>query len=92
MDKRKKQLKKLSLKSDVINTIIGIALIVSLIFVFINPTNRYAILAACLMGGMLNLMNGLKQRKDPIRKSMGMSLIMMGVIVILLGFVILRML
>lgn len=92
MDNFKKQLKKFSLKSDLINTMIGIALAVSLVCIFINPMNRYAILAACILGGLLNLMNGLKQMKDPVRKSMGMTLIMMGIIVIVLGFVIIGML
>lgn len=71
-----------------INTAAGIVLIVSVVLIFVFPYNHYAILAACISGGFINIMNGLKQRKEPGRKSMAMTLIMMGVIVIFLGFVI----
>ena len=97
MGKYKEQLKeftsrnsKLSLM-DLFNTIIGIALIVSLILVFQNPGNRFAILATCLSGGLMNILNGLKQWKDPKRKMMGMTFFMMGAIVIALGFIIMDM-
>jgi hypothetical protein len=90
MNNRKKQLEKLPIKSDIINTIVGIALIVSVVLIFIFPYNQYAILAACISGGLINIMNGLKQRKEPGRKSMSMTLIMMGIIVIFLGFVIIK--
>lgn len=98
MNRLKEQLKEFSAKNnklnlmDLFNTIVGIALIVSLILVFQNPGNRYAILATCLSGGLMNILNGLKQWKDPKRKMMGMTFFMMGVIVIALGFIIMDML
>jgi hypothetical protein len=76
---------------DLINTIAGIALIVSLILIFNYPTNRYAILAACLSGGLVNIISGLKQSKDPKRKMTGLTFVMLGVIVIVLGFIIVEM-
>ena len=88
MNDPKKQSKKPSVTIDLINTVAGIALIVSVVLIFVFPYNHFAILAACISGGFINIMNGLKQKKEPGRKSMAMSLIMMGVIVILLGFVI----
>ncbi len=88
MNDRKKQSKKSSATIDMINTAAGIVLIVSVVLIFVFPYNHYAILAACISGGFINIMNGLKQRKEPGRKSMAMTLIMMGVIVIFLGFVI----
>ncbi len=76
---------------DLINTIVGIALIVSLILIFQNPMNRYAILAACISGGLVNILNGVKQTRNPKSKMTGMTFIMMGVIVIVLGFIIIEM-
>jgi len=85
MNRLRKLLKDISLKSDIINVIVGVVLIVSLIIIFQNPYNRYAILIACISGGLMNILNGLKYRKDPKKKTMGMSFLMMGVIVMLLG-------
>lgn len=76
---------------DLINTIVGVALIVSLVLIFQHPENRYAILAACLSGGLMNILNGLKQMKDVKRRMMGMTFLMMGTIVIILGFLIIQM-
>jgi hypothetical protein len=97
MNRFKKQLEEFSSVSskvnilDLINTIVGIVLIVSLILIFQNPMNRYAILAACISGGLVNVLNGVKQMKDPKRKMTGLTFIMMGVIVIVLGFIIIEM-
>lgn len=91
MNDPKKQSKKPSLAIDIVNTVAGIALIVSVILIFIFPYNHFTILTACISGGFMNIVNGLKQRKEPGRRSMSMALIMMGVIVIFLGFVIISM-
>jgi uncharacterized membrane protein HdeD (DUF308 family) len=88
----RKLLKELSLKSEIINLLVGIVLIVSLILIFQNPLNQYAILAACTSGGLMNIMNGLKQMKDPKKKTSGMSFLMMGCIVIALGFIVVELL
>ncbi len=79
-------------RMDLFNTLAGIALIVSLVLVFYNPSNRYAILSICLFGGLVNILNGLKNWKNPKRKTMGMTFFMMGIIVIVLGFIIMDML
>ncbi len=88
MNDPKRQPKKPSVKGDIINTVAGIALVVFVVLIFVFPNNHYAILAACITGGLMNIMNGLKQRKGPAGGSMGTSLIVMGVIVILLGFIV----
>lgn len=94
MSKFKKQLEEYLTKNnrinlvDLINIVVGVALIVSLILIFQHPTNRYAILVACLSGGIMNILNGMKQMKDPKRKMTGLTYVMMGVIVIVLGFII----
>ena len=92
MDKRKKLLEKFTLKSDIINLILGIALIVSLILIYQNPMNKYAILAACISGGLMNIMNGMKLMKDPKKKTSGMTFVLMGVMVLFLGFFIVEIL
>ena len=76
---------------DLINTVVGVILIVSLILIFQHPTNRYAIMAACISGGLMNILNGMKQIKNPKYKMTGLTYIMMGVIVIVLGFIIIEM-
>jgi len=92
VDKRKKLLEKFTLKSDIINLILGIALIVSLILIYQNPMNKYAILAACISGGLMNIMNGMKLMKDPKKKTSGMTFVLMGVMVLFLGFFIVEIL
>jgi uncharacterized membrane protein HdeD (DUF308 family) len=92
VDKFKKLLEEFSLKADIINTLMGIALIVSLILIFLNPNNQYAILIACISGGLMNIQNGLKLMKDPKKKTTGMSFLLLGAIVIILGFIIITML
>jgi predicted membrane channel-forming protein YqfA (hemolysin III family) len=92
VEKLRKFLKQFTLKSDIINLLVGIALIVSLIFIYQNPLNKYAILAACVSGGLINIMNGLKLIKDPKKKTSGMTYLMMGSIVVILGFIIVEIL
>ena len=91
MNRLKKLFSDFSLRADIINIIIGIVLIVSLIFVFLNPYHRYAILTACLSGGLMNIMNGLKMLRDPKKKTLSMSFVMMGIVLIFLGFYLVNM-
>jgi hypothetical protein len=88
VERLKKLLKEFSLKRDIVNSIIGLALVVSIILIFQNPNNPYAIMLACAAGGLMNIMNGLNMIKDPKKKMMGMSFIMMGIILATLGFII----
>jgi hypothetical protein len=86
MDRWKKLLEEFSLKSDLMITLMGISLIISLLFIFQDPGNDTAVLAAALSGGCIYLLNGLKLWKDPKKKMTGYSYLMMGIIVILFGF------
>lgn len=88
MNKDKKERSKFLLKSDMINVIVGVILVVSLIFVYQNPYNTIAILTACIAGGLINLMNGFKTMKDPKRKTTGLTYLMTGIVIIVLGFII----
>lgn len=92
MDKWKKLFEQFSQKMDLINTIMGIVLIVSVFFIYKNPSNQYAILTACISGGFINILNGIKQMKQPKYKVSGMTFFMLGVIIIFIGFIILNML
>ncbi len=89
MERNKKLLEKISLKANMINGIIGAVLIVSLLFIFLNPYNRYAILTASIAGGMMNMVNGLRMMTGANR-STGASMVMTGFILIILGFVIIQ--
>ena len=84
----KKLLQEISIRNDIINLCIGIGLLISILFVFLLPQNPYPILSACFFGGAMNLMNGLRLMKEPLRRTNGITFIMLGVIVIVLGFII----
>ena len=88
MDKLKKLIKDFSLSYDVINLLLGMVLLVFLILVFRHPSNRLFLFIAFASGGLMNIVNGLKFKKDLKRKNMGMSFILFGMIVILIGFLI----
>jgi len=91
MNRLRKIINEISLQSDKINAIWGIALVISLLLVFFYPNNQFAILAACIFGGLMNIMNGIKYRRDPMRKTIGMTFIMMGLLIIFLGFFLMNM-
>lgn len=88
MDKLKKLVDKLSLKGDIIIVLMGIALLISLAFVFKNPWNKTAVLTAFVFGGLLNSFQGLKYMRNSKNKSTGMSFIMLGILFIVIGFII----
>lgn len=90
MEKLKKLFKEYSLRSDLVNSLLGIVLIVALILLFLYPYNRYAILTACSSGGLINISNGLKLMKDPKKTTTGMTFLMMGGILIFVGFFIIK--
>lgn len=73
-------------KSNSINGLIGIALLISLLIVFQNPNNKFAIITASTTAGLLNMMNGFKLMKDPKKKTTAASYLLMGVILIAFGF------
>jgi len=76
---------------DVINVMLGIAIIILVILIMMYPYNKYIRLAAFSVGGLMNISNGLKYLKDSKKKSMGMNLIMVGVFVIIVGVVVTKM-
>lgn len=87
MNKLIKFLKEFALLYDVIITILGIVLIISVLLAFQNPSNHYVVFAAFTAGGLINVFNGLKLLKDSKKKNMGMSSILFGIIIIFAGYV-----
>jgi hypothetical protein len=90
MDQRNNLFEKLKKKNIKINTVLSIVLVLALFYYFLKPNSRYAILAACFAGGAINVINGRNMWKEPTKRSMGMSYVLFGVIIIALGFVIVR--
>lgn len=86
MDKQIKRMKELSLSYDVINTVLGIVLLIFLFLVFRHPQNSLYLILAFTVGGAMNIVNGLKYRKDPKRKNLGVPFVLFGIIVIMLGY------
>jgi hypothetical protein len=90
MDKLKKLLERFSFESNILSAVVGIALISSIMFISVNPGNKSAILAACISGGSLYILNGLKLIVKPKKNMAGMTYLLMGIILVVLGFVILQ--
>ncbi len=64
----------------------GILMLVALL-VFSVTRNVYSIAAVIVLGGFMNIINGLSMVRRKERKTMGMSMILLGII-ILFAFVI----
>lgn len=90
MNNLRKLLERVSKKSSIINALAGILLVLALVIIYRNPNNQFAILTACIAGGIMNMMFGINARKDPKRKMTAMSYVLMGVILIGLGFYLIR--
>jgi hypothetical protein len=85
MNKFKNMMKDHKLMLDFINVLLGVIIVILIIGVFMYPQNRFIVKAAFLIGGLMNVVNGLKIRKDNTKQSMGMNLVMIGGIIIFIG-------
>lgn len=85
MSKLLKRLMKNNLIMDTINVILGIALIVFVFLLALFPNNQYILLIAITIGGLMNISNGVKMIKQKKKSNMGMTFLMMGVMLIILG-------
>lgn len=90
MERLKKLLQELHLHYDFIITILGIALTILIVLLFTGMNNKYILLTAITLGGLIYIANGLKITKDPKKRNMGMSYIMFGVIIIFIGLVLVK--
>lgn len=86
MEKIYKILKENKLFLDVFNVILGVAVIVLIVLLFINPENSVFLFSALLTGGFMNIVNGLLHLQKR-NKAMSLVLIVMGVIIIFLAFI-----
>lgn len=90
MNKRNKLFEMLLRKNIKINTVLSFVLIIALFYFFLKPNSQYAILAACFAGGSINVVNGISMWREPVKRTMGMSYLLFGVIIIALGFIIVQ--
>lgn len=88
MERLKRMMNSYYKYQDAISLLLGVALIVLLILIKTVPGNKLVLLGAFLLGGLLNISNGLKFSSDQKKKNLGRSSIMLGVIIIFLGMVI----
>lgn len=88
MNGLKKRFKDIILIRKFFSASLGLVFVASLMILFQNPLNQYAVLAICISAGLMNVQNGIKYMEDSKKKTMGMTSLMMGAIVILLGFLI----
>lgn len=86
MNKRNNLLEKLIKKKIKMNTILSIVLVIALFYYFLKPSSKYAIFVACFAGGSINMVNGMNMWRIPSKRSMGMSYLLFGAIIIALGF------
>ena len=71
---------------DIVNIVLGIVVIILIGLLFHDPSNSGAILGAFFVGGLMNMLNGMKHLKvNNKNKQTSYGLIMLGVILICLG-------
>jgi flagellar basal body-associated protein FliL len=87
LNKFRKFIEELLKKTDIVVMILTIVLVISIFFVFQYPNDQWPIISACASGGLMNILTGLKQTKNPSKKSSGMTFVMLGVIIVILGFI-----
>jgi 4-hydroxybenzoate polyprenyltransferase len=88
MNGLKKLIAKFSSMYDIIIALIGIALFIIVIIIFMNHQNLTVILIACIACGIINILQGLKMMKDPKKRMTGMSYLLLGIVIIVVGFLI----
>lgn len=88
MNKKKKLLQDHNLLIDILNTLLGIALIIFLILIFKNPRDKRVIMTAFFLGGSMNILNGIKYLKTPKKNAMGTTSVILGIIIIFIGYAI----
>ncbi|MCR5585043.1 MAG: hypothetical protein K6F63_06405 [Lachnospiraceae bacterium] len=71
------------LVKEVLNMIMGILIVVALL-VFSLTKNLISICAVILLGALINIFNGLFMIRSKEKKTMGMSMIMLGIAIILI--------
>lgn len=78
--------RELKLTPNAVITVLVIAFIVFLTMTLIYPERLFFSYGAFMAGGMLNIVNGLKLVNDKKKRSIGITYIFFGIIIIFLGF------
>lgn len=85
MERIYKIIKDNKLLLDIFNVVLGVIVIAFIVLLFINPDNEYFLGGAFGVSGLMNITNGLRQIKVKHKKSMGQSLIMIGIVTFIVG-------
>ena len=82
---RWKQMLNRSFWEDTLSVVFGILLCVAIGLVLYRPTNRVALMLLFVAGGGVNLFNGMKLYRNKKQRNMGMSMILLGAVILVIG-------
>lgn len=71
---------------DIISVLLGIAILILIILMCINPNNVIIITAVFILAGCINLFNGIKLFNQKEKRNTAMILITMGIVIFFIGF------
>lgn len=84
--------KKKEMLTDVFNVLLGLLLCGSIVVVCMNPGNRTALLCLFFSGAGVNIGNGIKMCRDPKQRNIGYSMLLLGAVILIIGFYVLTVL
>lgn len=90
MNKLKNIIDRISQKSNILIAVTGVILLISLICVYLIPDSKISLLTACVACGLMNIIQGIKFMDNKNKKTTGWSMLTLGIIIIVVGFVIVR--
>lgn len=70
---------------DWLSVLLGILLCIAIFAVARNPSGRTGLILLVFAGGGLNIINGLKLYRKPKQRNLGMSMMMLGVMILFIG-------
>jgi hypothetical protein len=82
--------KKRNLITDILNTVIGLVLLVAIILFILFPGNVLILSLLFIAAGAMNLQTGFRYYKDKKKRTSGMCFIMLGFIILIVGVLVLR--
>lgn len=84
MNQNKDIMKDNRLKFDIINVVLGIAVIIFLI-IYMKSQNSVAFFTFYMLCGIMNIINGLRYIRVPSKKATSRNSIVLGSIIIIIG-------
>lgn len=85
MNKIKKVLKENKLYLDLLNVLLGMIVLILVVLVIIYPANRLILMFVCIIGGFMNVVNGIRLYQNRDKRTMAAGLFILGVIIMILG-------